>query len=156
MSYSFPSEPIIAMSIIPVTTFFCEENVPMTESRCLTRPFGVVYVGSSSLMVRNLSKSRTQLFIISTVCTSTNVLTFRRAIKFAPITVLPKAVAAASIPISYDNNRSAATVCSGYNSPLKETSIVLPFCLLSTISYGISASDKCLFSSSKHPLGRTI
>ena len=72
----------------------------MTESLCLMRPLGVVYVGSSSLITRNRSKSLTQLFIISAVCTSTSVLTFRLAIRLAPMTVLPKAVAAASIPLS--------------------------------------------------------
>jgi len=78
---------------------------------------------------------------------------FRFAIRYAPITVLPKAVVAESTPISCCNSAPAAISCSIRSVPLNSAAMGAPGLRLSSTWYDVPASSNSASNSSSQPRG---
>lgn len=96
----------------PTVSIFSRSDLP-DETTLLFLPRFLGSSGKTSWMFKNCSRDDFHCSSRALDCTKIRVLTLRCPIKYAPITVLPKAVVADRTPESSTSSACAAGSCSG-------------------------------------------
>ena len=145
----------MAISMIPPRVFFPAPIWPICSIRFF-RPRRLGCSGKGSWTSRKFSSDAFHCSRSALEWTRIRVLTLRCPIKYAPTTVLPKAVVADRTPMSWDKRALAAGICSWRSSPRKATLICCPGWRWSAKMYGVSYVSSRSFNGSKRPLGIPI